>query len=57
VKASTELLRTLRNMSQQLSELSRTPETFELDTDAIVDLNLARESIDKLINRLERLIQ
>ena len=44
-------------MSQQLSELSRTPETFELDTDAIVDLNLARESIDKLINRLERLIQ
>ena len=56
MKASEELLKKLRHISEQLNELSGAPEQYELDTDAVVDLRLARESVDKLINRLERIV-
>ena len=57
MKASTELLARLKEISRQINDLSDVPEQYELDADAIVDLNLARESVDKLVHRLERLIQ
>jgi hypothetical protein len=57
MKASTELLKTLKGISQQLHRLSNHPEEHELDVDAIVDLNLARESVDKLIHRVERILE
>lgn len=57
MKASKELLKKLKHLSEQLSELSDAPEKYELDTDAIVDLRLARESVDKLINRVERIVE
>jgi hypothetical protein len=57
MKASNELLTTLRDISGQLHDLSDNPEEHELDVDAIVDLNLARESVDKLIHRVERALE
>lgn len=57
MKASNELLTTLRGISGQLHDLSDRPEKHELDVDAIVDLNLARESVDKLIHRVERALE
>jgi hypothetical protein len=57
MKASNELLTTLRDISGQLHDLSDSPEKHELDVDAIVDLNLARESVDKLIHRVERALE
>lgn len=56
MKAVTELLGALREIEIQIRQLSEDPGTFELDLDAITDLNLARQSIDKLINRVERLV-
>ena len=56
MKASSELLNTLKDISRRIRELSADPGQHELDPDAIVDLNLARESVDKLINRVERLV-
>jgi hypothetical protein len=57
MKASAELLKTLKGISAQLHALSTNPEEHELDTDAIVDLNLARESVDKLVHRVERILE
>jgi hypothetical protein len=55
MKATQALLTSLKTISEQLHTLSDNPEKHELDVDAIVDLNLARESVDKLIHRIERL--
>ncbi len=57
MKASEEFLGKLKGISQQLHDLSDDPDDYELDTDAIVDLNLARESVDKLIHRVERILE
>jgi hypothetical protein len=57
MKASAELLATLQAISKQLHTLSDNPERHELDVDAIVDLNLARESVDKLIHRVQRILE
>ena len=57
MKASQEFLATLKQISTQLNQLSDNPGEYELDTDAIVDLNLARESVDKLIHRVERILE
>ena len=57
MKAPGELLKKLKGISGQLHALSTNPEEHELDTDAIVDLNLARESVDKLIVRVERILE
>jgi hypothetical protein len=57
MKASRELLAKLKGISAQLHDLSDRPEEHDLDVDAIVDLNLARESVDKLINRVERVLE
>lgn len=57
MKASKELLTTLKGISGQLHDLAENPERYELDVDATVDLNLARESVDKLIHRVERLLE
>ena len=57
MKAPGELLKKLKSISGQLHALSTNPEVHELDTDAIVDLNLARESVDKLIVRVERILE
>ncbi len=57
MRADHELLRKLRDISGRLDDLSSDPETYELDADAIVDLNLARESVDKLIHRVERILE
>ena len=57
MKADQELLAKLRDISSKLTDLAGRPEEYELDTDAIVDLNLARESVDKLIHRVERILE
>ena len=56
MKASAELLAALRDISRRISELSAHAGEHELDPDAIVDLNMARSSVDKLVNRVERLV-
>ena len=56
MKDTAELLATLTEISRRLDELSSDPGKHELDPDAIVDLNMARASVDKLINRVERLL-
>ena len=55
MKSTQTLLTSLKSISEQLHALSDNPEKYDLDVDAIVDLNLARESVDKLIHRVERL--
>jgi hypothetical protein len=57
LKASKELLSKLKGISKQIGELSGDPAEHELDADAVVDLNLARESVDKLIRRVERILE
>ena len=57
MKASKDLLAKLKGIGRQISELSSEPSRFELDTDAVVDLNLARDSVDKLIHRVERILE
>ncbi|MEP6915368.1 MAG: hypothetical protein ABJC89_06965 [Acidobacteriota bacterium] len=57
MKANRELLDKLKGISSHLHDLSDRPEDHDLDVDAIVDLNLARESVDKLINRVERVLE
>lgn len=57
MKASKDLLAKLKAISRQINELSSDPSRFELDTDAVVDLNLARDSVDKLIHRVERILE
>ena len=57
MKASRELLTRLKGISDDLRGLAERPEEHELDVDAIVDLNLARESVDKLVHRVERLVE
>ena len=56
MKACAELLATLKDISRRISELSSDPDRHELDPDAIVDLHMARSSVDKLVNRVERLV-
>ena len=57
MKADQDLLNQLRDISSRLTDLSRNPSRYELDADAVVDLNLARESVDKLIHRVERILE
>lgn len=57
MRADPELLRKLKDISTQLQQLSGDPSVYDLDADAVVDLNLARESVDKLINRVERILE
>jgi hypothetical protein len=57
MKASADLLQTLKGISGQLNDLASRPAEYELDPDAVVDLNLARSSVEKLIHRLERLLE
>ena len=56
MKAPAELLAALKEISRRLDELSSDPARHDLDLDAIVDLNMARSAIDKLVNRVERLV-
>jgi len=56
MKASAKFLAKLRDITTKINQLSDDAGTYDLDPDAIVDLNLARASIDKLINRVERLV-
>jgi hypothetical protein len=55
MKASVELLNKLKEISNQISELSANPSEYDLDIDAIVDLNLALDSLNKLVHRVERI--
>lgn len=57
MKNSPELLGKLKKIIAQLNELSDDPARHELDLDAIVDLNLARDSVAKLIHRVERTLE
>ena len=57
MKAAPELLATLKDISARLNQLSSEPGRHELDPDAIVDLNMARSSVDKLIDRVARLVE
>lgn len=56
MKHSAQLLETLKDISKRLEDLASNPARHDLDGDAIVDLHLARQSVDKLINRVERLV-
>ena len=56
MKHPAALLSELRDISKRLKDLSSDPARFELDPDAVVDLDLARSSVDKLTNRVERLL-
>jgi hypothetical protein len=57
VKADQDLLSRLRDISSKITDLAGDTERYELDADALVDLNLARESVDKLIHRVERILE
>jgi hypothetical protein len=57
VKADQDLLSRLRDISSKITDLAGDTERYELDADAVVDLNLARESVDKLIHRVERILE
>ena len=57
MKAERELLQKLQDISSQLQQLSADRSAYDLDADAVVDLNLAKESVDKLINRVERILE
>ena len=50
------LLASLKDISSRLEQLASDDGKNVLDPDAIVDLNLARFSVDKLINRVERVL-
>ena len=56
MKDPVTLLRSLRDISRRLDELASDKAKHELDADAIIDLNMARSSVDKLINRVERVL-
>jgi hypothetical protein len=56
MKATVELLNQLKDISRHLLELAEAPAEHDLDTDAIVELNLARDSIDKLVRRVENIL-
>jgi hypothetical protein len=56
MKATEALLDTLRDITNRLRVLAEEDTRHELDLDAVADLNLARQSVDKLINRVERLV-
>ena len=57
MKADQQFLDKLKDISGKLSQLAEGHAEYELDADAIVDLNLARESVDKLIHRVERILE
>jgi hypothetical protein len=57
MKGAPELLQKLQDISSQLQLLSADRLAYDLDADAVVDLNLAKESVDKLINRVERILE
>ena len=57
MKASRDLLAKLKGISDDLRGLADRPDEHELDVDAIVDLNLARASVDKLVHRIERILE
>jgi len=57
MKDPAALLSSLRDISGRLNELASNNGKHELDADAIVDLNMARSSVDKLINRVERVVR
>lgn len=57
MKADHDLLEQLKDISSRLTVLSGDRSRYELDADAVVDLNLARESVDKLIHRVERILE
>ena len=54
MKDPVALLASLKDISSRLNQLASDNGKHELDPDAIVDLNMARASVDKLINRVER---
>lgn len=57
MKADQEFLQKLKDISIRIVDLSGASAAYELDADAIVDLNLARQSVDKLIHRVERILE
>ena len=57
VKADQDFLSQLRDISSKITDLAADPERYELDADAMVDLNMARDSVDKLIHRVERILE
>lgn len=57
MKANQALLNKLIDITRQLDALSENPDEHDLDADAIADINLARTSLDKLVNRIERLLE
>ena len=56
MKDPAALLASLKDISSRLNQLASDNAKHELDPDAIVDLNMARSSVDKLINRVERVL-
>jgi hypothetical protein len=56
MKDPAALLASLKEISSRLNQLASDEGKHELDLDAIVDLNMARSSVDKLINRVERVL-
>ena len=57
MKADQNLLQKLKEISNRINELSTDAGAYDLDGDALVDLHLARESVDKLIDRVERILE
>ena len=56
MKDCAELLKRLQDITARIRQLSEQPERHELDPDAVADLNLSLQSIDRLVNRVERLV-
>jgi hypothetical protein len=57
MKATAELLTELTHIRERIDRLAADRDRHELDTDAVVELHLARESVEKLINRVERIVK
>jgi hypothetical protein len=56
MKDCAELLKRLQDITARIRQLSEQPEKHELDPDAVADLNLSLQAIDRLVNRVERLV-
>lgn len=57
MKARAELPGKPEDISRQLSALSGGPREYDLDMDAIVEPNMARDSLDRLIRPIEPILE
>ena len=57
MKDCVQLLAGLNDITQRIRQLSEQPEKYDLDPDAVAELNLALQTLDRLVHRVERLVE